>query len=449
MKRIILLLTAVFTLPLFIMAQLTNSGATIVMTPGTQLVLDNISLQNDGTFNQATGIVNFNGNSNTSIGGSIAPRFYMVKLNKLPATLQLQNNIVIGNELQFLNGLLDLNTHTVTLDPTAILANENLTSHAIGALGGYIEITQSLNAPAASNPGNLAAIISSSQNLGLVTIRRGHKSQTNGAGIGNSILRYYDIIPSNNAGLNATLNFSYFDAELNRLNENNLTIWKTNNTTNWTNLGRTSNSAVANYVEQTGINDLARFTLSTPNNALPLTWGHFTTQCISGQTRINWKTEQELNTLSFIIRRSSNARDWTVISSLPAAGNSTAPIDYSYTDQHPLAGAAYYQIQQTDIDGRATLSPVLLNDCGAPDAIKVFPNPVQQVCQVRIQSSQSGPVILKLYDSKGALILEKKDRIQNGSTLLELRMDKITRGIYSLLITLPGGATRSLKIEKI
>lgn len=449
MKRIILLLAAVFTWPLFIMAQLTNNGATIVMTPGTQLALNNISLQNDGVFNQSTGIVSFNGNVNTFIGGNITPRFFMLNLNKLPATLQLQNNIIISNQLQFINGLLNLNAHNVTLEPGAILNNENLTSHAIGAAGGYIETSVLLNAPAASNPGNLGAIISSSQNLGTVIIRRGHQSQTNAAGAGNSILRYYDIIPAVNTGLNATLKFNYFDAELNGLNENNLTIWKTTNNVNWTSLGRTSNSNIDNYIELTGINDFARFTLSVPGNALPLIWGQFNTQCVSGQSRITWKTEQEMNTASFIIRRSSNARDWTVISTLPAAGSSNVPLDYAYTDQDPLPGKTFYQVQQVDIDGRKTLSPVLLNDCGAENAVKVFPNPVQQSCQVSIQSDKSGTVQLNLFDSKGALIVQRKEMMQRGNTLLQLQLDKIARGIYFLLITLPDGTIRSVKIEKI
>jgi hypothetical protein len=45
-----------------------------------------------------------------------------------------------------------------------------------------------------SNPANLGIFITSDKNLGNVTIRRGHQSQPNISGSGNSILRYYDIL---------------------------------------------------------------------------------------------------------------------------------------------------------------------------------------------------------------------------------------------------------------
>jgi hypothetical protein len=385
MKQIISLLVCIYTFPCLITAQLTNNGASIIVTPGTNLVLDNLSLQNNGVFTQTTSTVTFTGSTNTFIGGSNALAFYTLHLNKPAATLQLQKDIVVNNQLQFTEGLLHLNANNILLDPAALLTGENETSHIYGT-AGYVQIIKTLNAPLADNPGNLGAVITSSQNPGSVTIRRGHQSQVNIGG-GSSILRYYDIMPANNTGLNATLRFNYLDAELNGLNENNLTTWKSTNNVDWINSGRTSNNTVANYVEKIGINDFARFTLSPVDNPLPLVWNSFNTQCLGEKVRISWKTEQEQNTSSFIIRRSTSAMDWTVISTLPAAGNSTAPVVYSYTDQNSLPGTTYYQIQQVDIDGRMTASPVLLNNCGTTDAVKVFPNPVMNSCWVSVQST--------------------------------------------------------------
>jgi hypothetical protein len=67
------------------------------------------------------------------------------------------------------------------------------------------------------NPGNLGAFITSAANVGVVTIRRGHVSQS-GAGLASSINRYYSITAENNTNLNATLRLKYFDAELNGQN---------------------------------------------------------------------------------------------------------------------------------------------------------------------------------------------------------------------------------------
>jgi hypothetical protein len=240
----------------------------------------------------------------------------------------------------------------------------------------------------------------------------------------------------------------YFDAELNGLNENNLTVWKSNNNANWTDLGKTSNNTTLNFVEKTGINDLGRFTLSSPFNILPLIWSSFNTQCLSGQVRISWKTEQEQNTSLFIIRRSTDGRSWTTIGTLKAAGNSDSPISYNYTDQQSLSAISYYQIQQQDFDGRLTVSPVLTNSCGTTERVNVYPNPVLNNCWINIQLTKGGSLTMQLYDSKGALVQQRREFVQNGNSQLELRLGNFAKGLYSLVITRPDGTIRVVKIEK-
>jgi hypothetical protein len=105
-------------------------------------------------------------------------------------------------------------------------------------------------------------------------------------------------------------------------------------------------------------------------------------------------------------------------------------------------------VQEQDVDGRLNTSPVLLSNCGTADVLKVFPNPVQNSCWISIQSGRSGLVLLRLYDSKGALVQQLHENIQVGNNQFELRLSSIARGIYSLVVTLPDGNSKTLKIEK-
>jgi hypothetical protein len=61
--------------------------------------------------------------------------------------------------------LLDLNNNNILLDPGANLAGESENTRIIGANGGFVEITQNLNAPLAANPGNLGTAVTSTANL--------------------------------------------------------------------------------------------------------------------------------------------------------------------------------------------------------------------------------------------------------------------------------------------
>jgi hypothetical protein len=434
-------------LPVISHAQLKNNGANIVQGTGSYIVLNNLSFENNGTFNQGAGTVVFTGNTDAEIRGTNPPLFFSLGVNNTGSTLRLLTPITIRQHLIFTNGLVDLNNRVLTLDVNGLLMNESETNHVVDATGGYVEITRPLNAPAAENPGQLGAIITSTQDLGTVTVRRGHQSQTNGAGAGASILRYYDISPSNNTGLNATLRFNYLDAELNGLNENLLTVWKRNGT-GWVDLGRTGNNATLNFVDESAISDFTRFTLSIPGNALPLVWSSFNTQCLTDRVRISWKTQQEQNTSLFVIRRSADARTWTEVATLPAAGNSSVAVNYSWSDPQPLNGKSFYQVQQKDIDSRTTLSPVLLNDCGSEDGLKVFPNPVLSNGWVSMQSSSGGKVTMRLYDMKGRLLQQRQETLLAGNNQVELGMSRFANGVYSLVVTWPDGQVKVARVEK-
>jgi hypothetical protein len=243
-------------LPALLKAQGTfKINAGIDLHVGAVVTLENMHFENDGAIN---GRFRFTGNVTTHIGGSNITQFEVIEIAKTGmAALQLNRSIGINSSIDFVSGLLDLNGNNILLQPAALLNGEKESSHITGLGGGFVEITQNLVAPTAVNPGNLGLIISSSANPGVTTIRRGHQSQTNSSGTGNSIFRYYDVMPSNNTALNATLRIQYLDAELNGLAENLLTLCKRQ--TAWTSHGFASRDAAINFVEQTGINDLSRF----------------------------------------------------------------------------------------------------------------------------------------------------------------------------------------------
>lgn len=249
----------------------TTPGATINTVNNTFIVLDNMHIVNNGSFVQAAGdgTIKFTGNADVNISGSSITIFDKLNLAK-PTNIKvvLQQNVNVVGQVNFTSGLLDLNNSVLNLGTTATLNGETEISRIFTFGNGYAQVINSLNAPVSANPGNLGAIITSTKNLGSVTIRRGHLAQINVSGTTPSILRYYDIVPTNDNGLKATLRFEYFDIELNNLNESTLELWKQGKK-NWIKEGYTSRSTVNNYVEKTNIGALSRWTLSgTINSAL-------------------------------------------------------------------------------------------------------------------------------------------------------------------------------------
>ena len=230
------------------------------------VVLQDMDFVNNGSFTHTGGSFRFAGLNNSSISGVGTVSFYRLEISKNNNTLLLlQREIGIKKEINFMTGLIELNNFNIALDPTAVLINEKEESRITGINGGEIIISLPLNKPSSVNPGNLGAVITSGKDLGLVTIKRGHKALLDGSGTTHSIQRYFDISPTNNSSLKATLRFRYFDAELHGLNENELTLWE-QRSNNWTNHGYTTRSAAENFVEKKSINGFSIWTLAVPGN---------------------------------------------------------------------------------------------------------------------------------------------------------------------------------------
>ena len=436
MKRILFCFAAIF--PFCLVAQNVfklQPGSTIKTTVGIVITLQDMDLNNDGTISQSLGegSFRFSGSQNNSISGTAAPLFDVIEIAKTGnAKISLNHDINVGSSINFTSGLIDLNNNNILLQSSALLNGENENSRITGVSGGYIEITKTLNAPSTSNPGNLGAIITSSQNLGSTTIRRGHRSQTNGLGGGNSVLRYFDILPSNNSSLNATFRFQYLDAELNGLDENSIVFWKSTDNIHWTNQGFTSRNTSTNYVEKTGIPDLSRWTLSTVNNPLPITFILFNAKCDGDKISLHWKTAQESGSSYFEVQRSRDGINWTSIGNVAAAGYSDVELTYSFNDITPLPSGSMYRIAEYDLDGKKQYSSIIRSSCDVKEAIRLWPNPATNIVWLNINTPFSTEIQIRMYNTAGSLVLIKEVSLLQGSNQLSISLDKFANGIYEL-----------------
>lgn len=134
-----------------------------------------------------------------------------------------------------------------------------LTYAAMSAGPGTLSESGTLNAPNAVNVGGLGAVITSGADLGLTMVKRGFMADTiNGFP---TITRYYDIHPTNNTGLNATLEFKYEESELNGIPENALALFSSSdNGKTWVKRGGVVDH-YNNKVKLTGIDGFSRWTL--------------------------------------------------------------------------------------------------------------------------------------------------------------------------------------------
>ena len=248
-----------------------SAGATVTTKGNSVITLSNAKFSNNGTFAGISGTVLIMGNgsnTNTTIAGTGTTTFNNLTINKTANNAQLNQNIAVTGNLTLTSGGVSLSTGNIDFGSTGSLLNETGTNRVFGT-GGYLQATAALNAPNNSNPANLGAIITSTANLGSTVIKRAHAPFLLN---GNGINRSFDIVPTNNTGLNASLKFIYLDAELNGNVEAKLALWRSTDAgINFTALPST-NDATNNFIQSTGISSFALFsggtnpTVTTPTN---------------------------------------------------------------------------------------------------------------------------------------------------------------------------------------
>ncbi len=240
-----------------------GSGA-FILNPLTRLIcaheggLDSL-LQNTGTRSlskQAS--YEFNGTVLQSTGVLLPDTLLRLDINN-PAGVRLSSGTTVLTSLLLTNGDLDLNGQTVTLGPTALLVE--FPGNIVKGTSGSITTTRTLSAPSDTvDIAGLGISIGSTANLGSTVLVRGHAVQTAGGG---SIRRYFDITPTNNTGLNATLRFRYDESELQGAAESSLRLFRsTDNGATWLLRGGTVDT-VANVVTLSGVSELSRWTAAS------------------------------------------------------------------------------------------------------------------------------------------------------------------------------------------
>jgi len=330
-----------------------GSGTQWITNGNTTVVLQNMDLVNNGSISASAGSFKFTGTQNSTINGSNMPLFNILEISKTNnSKILLGRNISVGSSINFISGQVDLNNNNILLSSSANIAGESETNRVIGSNGGFIEITQNMNAPASINAGNLGLTITSSANLGSVTIRRGHLPQS-GTGLPAGIQRYYSILPQNNGNLDATLRLRYFDSELNGQNENVLVIYKSDdNGVNWNNMSQTTRNSNADYVEKTGISNLALQTLA---NDAAIAADGVTGLVFIGQRKkatevtLKWTSQTETNISGYQIQRrlknEVSFSDRAFVNSLAPGGNSLSQLSYQNVDANSYVDTSFYRLK--------------------------------------------------------------------------------------------------------
>jgi hypothetical protein len=361
----------------------------------------------------------------------------------LSSNFSVNGNLVLEKDV-------DLNGRTITLGSSGYLSEG---SYRLYGPSGAITTTRSLSNISSENVGGLGVVITTAADMGSTTITRSHAEQT--AGSAKSILRYYDITPSTNTGLNATLVFNYNDNEFNGISENNFILFKsTDMGSTWTNVGGLLDAA-NNKITLTGISDFSRWTIGDNTAPLPVELISFTAEYSGQNVVLKWQTATEVNNYGFEIQRAlvetqhTASLLWNKVGFVQGNGNSNSPKSYSFVDANHPSGKIQYRLMQIDFDGKYEYSDVEEVNVNAPAQFLLeqnYPNPFNPITTIKYSipyvetrplssagqvTSSLQNVTLKVYDILGSevatLVNEEKSP---GNYEVKFNGSNLPSGVY-------------------
>lgn len=285
---------------------------------------------NQGTFTAGTSTVSFAGTVPAQLSG-VTTTFSTLTINKSAATIvTLQSNTSAGT-VNMTSGLLYTASNTFTI---------TITRNGNGIILGNIQRMHAFTAGTAyafESPANTITFSSISVAIPSVTV----SVATGGIGdfpSGGAINRQYTIaIPA--GSYTAVLRLHYEDEELNGNVENTMPLWNYTGSA-WNNAGKTANNTSANYVELSGLNNIAtRWSLSDASNILRWT----------GAVSTDWNA----------------AGNWTAVEgspgSIPTANDIAEIGTATFTNQPAIATAA---VAKSILFGSTKAATLTLNTGG-------------------------------------------------------------------------------------
>ncbi len=162
---------------------------------------------------------------------------------------------------------------------------------------------------------------------------------------------------------------------------------------------------------------------ATYSLTLPLTLISFTAKKIeAGKIRLDWLSENEINTSAFIIERSTDGILFEAAGSVPARGISGN--SYSFTNTIPGAMSIYYyRLKMVDKDNRYQYSNIVrINNNLADIKLSVFPVPANNFITITSNKQQEAVIINGCGQSIKNILLT------GGSQLLNI--GKLNSGVY-------------------
>ena len=196
-------------------------------------------------------------------------------------------------------------------------------------------------------------------------------------------------------------------------------------------------------IEFTGLSGFSEFSiglLAAEGPVLPVSLLSFSGYKDGVRNQLRWVTATETNNSGFQVERSSDGLNYQSIGfvgSLSIDGNSQTQLKYNFVDASPAGIKQYYRLKQLDIDGRSSLSNILLIQGEKPTSFEiasVFPNPSRGQVTMLLSAPANETVSIRVLDLAGRILETRQVNVLAGNNSIPFDLSKQAKGQYLIAV---------------
>lgn len=135
----------------------------------------------------------------------------------------------------------------------------------------------------------------------------------------------------------------------------------------------------------------------TPPISLPITLLYFKAENVEYYNRIEWSTASETNNDYFLLEKTKDGLDFSIVCTVAGSGNSSSQRFYEANDVFITDGIVYYKLKQFDYDGKETSYDLISVDNRIKSSPKL--NKITDVLGYEVSSVTTGRVLFFHYDN--------------------------------------------------
>lgn len=437
-------------------------AGSITIGNGTTLASNNKTINvgggftNNGTFTQGTGSVVLDGTAAQVVGGTTATTFNNLTVNNTSTGVSVTRDITVSGVFTLTDGVVTTAatpSGLVTLAAGATLSGGSLASHINGPMArtGNTAFTFPVGNGTLYRPIGFGSMTGGS-GATVVTARyflANPRTAYTTAGTGPaqtikdiSACEYWDLDDgTDNVSAVVTLNY----AATSPCNSNGyitdpatlvVAHW---NGSSWESKGATGTTSLTSMTAS-ATSSFSPFTIGTTNatlNPLPVSFTDVKAFEKGAAVQIDWTNSTESDMSAYLIERSADGINFSVIGQTAPRSNQFDKVSYTYIDAAPLAGTNFYRIKANELSGKNVYSKALRVDIGRnPKGISLYPNPVRGSELTIGFSALKGQYSLNVVNTAGQVVYRQSLNHAGGTVAQTVSLPvALKAGVYNVLIS--------------